>query len=86
MNVPPGTWTADTRAENANSRPAYRKNGPKSSDRRRAQPPMTMNGARMNPAIERHEDHHGGDQPADPELEQRPEALPEELLQRRPAW
>src|SRR6185312_15447665 len=49
MNVPPGTCTALTNAENAKSSPAYRKNGPKSSERRRAQPPMTMKGTSTTP-------------------------------------
>src|ERR1700675_140890 len=49
MNVPPGTWTAETRPENAKSRPAYPKNGPNHTDLRRDQAPITI-GTRSNPA------------------------------------
>ncbi len=50
MKVPPGTWTADTSAENAKRIAAYVRNGPKSTDRRLAQPPISMNGRRIPPA------------------------------------
>ena len=46
MNVPPGTWTAETIAEKANRIAAYVKNGPKSAERRRAQAPISTNGSR----------------------------------------
>jgi hypothetical protein len=46
MKVPPGTWIAETSPEKANRMAEYARNGPKSTDRRRTQAPMTMNGAR----------------------------------------
>src|SRR6478672_9357507 len=44
MNVPPGTWTADTIALKANSSTAYPKYGPKAASRRRCHAPTSANG------------------------------------------
>src|SRR5213592_2855219 len=43
MNVPPGTWIAETRPEKTNRIAAYVKNGPNATERRRDQAP-TMAG------------------------------------------
>ena len=51
MNVPPGTWTAETSAEKPNRIAAYVKNGPKSGERRRAHAPTSTSGSRNRAAI-----------------------------------
>ena len=81
MNVPPGTWTADTSALNANGGAAHtRSTGPEASRRRFHAATQQERDQRQSPD-EHAEDEQRRDQPADAGHEQRPPAHTQEVVQ-----